>query len=282
MTGKPKTADVGEVRGSKPHRSWQQFSLRTLLLAMLVLSVCFALFAWRLQRARRQAAAVATIRKLGGSITYDYQNVVVLANSPPPQSTVPTWLLKSLGEDFFHEVVAVLIASRSPKSQAEIDACWRGVAQLSKLDSLQAHGRWVDGRTTTEAVRHHTMLRSLSLRDSNLRCADLEPLMQLSDLQFLDLSGNPIADDVADYVSIFPKLTNLGLAQSKIGDAAMATLAENSNLAVISLNFTGVSDRGLENLAELQSLEVVMVKGTKVTPEGIKRFQQVRPGVSVH
>jgi len=66
MTAESTTADVCAARETRPRRSWRQFSLRTLLLLMLVLSVCFALFAFRLQRARRQAAAVATIRKLGG------------------------------------------------------------------------------------------------------------------------------------------------------------------------------------------------------------------------
>jgi hypothetical protein len=73
MTAEPTTTDVRQEPANKPRRSWRQFSLRTLLLAMLVLSVCFALFAWRLQRARRQAAAVATIRKLGGTADYDFR-----------------------------------------------------------------------------------------------------------------------------------------------------------------------------------------------------------------
>src|SRR5262245_8618466 len=109
----PSTRDSGR---------WRQFSLRTLLLAMLVLSLCLALFAWRLQRARRQAAAVATIRKLGGAVSYDYQRIDPTKSNYDLQaeSPIPEWLLKPLGEDFFHEVTGSEMNRRPPESAEEV------------------------------------------------------------------------------------------------------------------------------------------------------------------
>jgi hypothetical protein len=49
-------------------RRWLQFRLRTLLIAVLVLSLPLSWFAVRRERARRQRA---TIESLGGRVSYD-------------------------------------------------------------------------------------------------------------------------------------------------------------------------------------------------------------------
>ena len=158
MTAEPTTADVCAARETRPRRSWRQFSLRTLLLLMLVLSVCFALFAFRLQRARRQAAAVATIRKLRGTADYDFQYKLVedrLESVSRPESSVPEWLLKWLGPDFFHEVVMIRNPTADARSPDEVRRFWTAVAQLDKAVELWAWRTWIQGTTTTEALRHH-------------------------------------------------------------------------------------------------------------------------------
>ncbi len=78
---------------------------------MVLVSVLLGLLAVRLQRARRQAAAVATIRKYGGHVVYDYSfpddNPRFSIVQSRAKSSVPSWLLNHLGEDFFHTVVGV-------------------------------------------------------------------------------------------------------------------------------------------------------------------------------
>ena len=51
---------------SKPRRRWLQFSLRTMLVLMLVLGVAFGWFAYKVEQARAQREAVEAIEKLGG------------------------------------------------------------------------------------------------------------------------------------------------------------------------------------------------------------------------
>jgi hypothetical protein len=61
---------------AKPKRRWLQFSLRTMLLAMFVLSCLLGGFGWRWQRAKQQEVAVATLRALGGDVVrYDFSRV---------------------------------------------------------------------------------------------------------------------------------------------------------------------------------------------------------------
>lgn len=277
MTAEPIAADVREVRPPMSRPRWRQFSLRTLLLAMFVLSVCFALFAWRLQRARRQAAAVATIRKLGGNITYDYQRDPVTGRwRKQPKSAVPTWLLKSLGVDFFHDVILSTMNSRQPESAAEVQAYWSAINQLRRIDLLQADDKWVDGRTTTDALRHHRHLRELWLMYGNLRGSDLEPLSALENLETLYVNHNPIGDDGANRLASFPKLKNLTLSKTQIGDACLAKLATNSNLEVLRLGSTKVSDRGVAHLTALTKLKTLGLADTRITDESLRELAKLK------
>ena len=56
-----------------PKRRFLRFSLRALLLFVVVLSVPLGWFAWEMQRARRQRVAVDRIWELGGEVFYDYK-----------------------------------------------------------------------------------------------------------------------------------------------------------------------------------------------------------------
>ena len=52
---------------------WFQYSLRTLLLVVLLASIGMSWVAVRVQGARRQKAAVEAIKKLGGWVIYDWE-----------------------------------------------------------------------------------------------------------------------------------------------------------------------------------------------------------------
>ena len=79
------------------------------MVAIVGLSILFALFAIRLQRARRQAAAVKTIQTNGWSVAYDYwyeADQTLIEKPGGHQSPVPWPLVALLGRDFFHDVAA--------------------------------------------------------------------------------------------------------------------------------------------------------------------------------
>ena len=53
---------------TKPKRRWLRFSLRTLLIFMLV--VCVAV-GWKFERVRKQRVAVAWVQEMGGTVYYE-------------------------------------------------------------------------------------------------------------------------------------------------------------------------------------------------------------------
>lgn len=79
-----------------PRRTYLQFSLQTLLILMLVLA---GLLAWKVNRAKKQQAAVAWVCEIGGSVLYDYEvdeNGTAYDNPQPP---APAWLIDQVGID---------------------------------------------------------------------------------------------------------------------------------------------------------------------------------------
>jgi hypothetical protein len=85
-------------------RRFLRFSLRALLVFVVLASVGMAWVAAKMQQARQQREVVESIKKLGGGVRYDYHDGVCDPKEHPP---VPAWLLAVFGDDFFAKVVGV-------------------------------------------------------------------------------------------------------------------------------------------------------------------------------
>ena len=59
-----------------PKRRWLQFSLRTLLVVMLIVAIGCGVLAIRLEKARRQREAVVALRALGRRVLVVYDEHV--------------------------------------------------------------------------------------------------------------------------------------------------------------------------------------------------------------
>ncbi len=80
----------------KPTRRWFQFSLRTLLLFVLLVSLSLSWFAVKRQQATRQEKAVEAIRKAGGNVAYDYYNLFRTRRFGNHWPGRPAWLREFL------------------------------------------------------------------------------------------------------------------------------------------------------------------------------------------
>jgi hypothetical protein len=95
-----------------------QFGLRTLFALMTLVAVCLGVFAARMDRAKKQAAAVGRVQALaGGVVCYALpdgnDNITYAAQVDHsragcfPRAWPPAWLERKLGIDFFANVIAV-------------------------------------------------------------------------------------------------------------------------------------------------------------------------------
>jgi hypothetical protein len=176
MASSPPEAPARKLR-------WFQFSLRSLLLLVLLVSLGMSWVAVKIERGRQQKEAVEEIEKLGGLVAYDYQQVY---RSVGPSG--PVWLRNWLGKDLFATVVEVRFTSASG-TDAELEHL-KGMTQLQKLD--------LHGTQVTDAGLEHlegmTKLQALWLHETKVSDAGLEYLKGMTQLQVLTLSGTKVTD----------------------------------------------------------------------------------------
>ena len=172
----------------EPRRRWFQYSLRTLLLLFFVANVILAWFTVRMHNANRQHRAVAAISNLGGVVTFDDDpDDLTMAT---PKSSVPGWLRRLLGDDFFHCVTGATVFN---------DASMAAVGDLPNLRRLN-----FVGTPGTDAglvyVERLAQLERLNVSDTQITDSGLTHLQGLAQLRELCLRGTGVSAAAVDAV----------------------------------------------------------------------------------
>lgn len=158
-----------------PRRRWFQFSLKALLVAVVVLSLPLSWFAARLHRARDQRKAIQALIRIEGCVAYDTDDAGF------PARLTPSWLRALLGRDFFDQVIVVgLVGPQVTDSEL------RHLVRLRSLKSLLV----IDTEVTDDGLEHLrglTSVQDLSLFNTPITDAGLEHLKPLVNLRHLDL-----------------------------------------------------------------------------------------------
>ena len=158
----------------RPGLRWFQYSLRTLLLAMLLASIAMSWVAVKVQRGREQKEAVKAIKSLGGEVHYDYE-----FDASGGEPIAPAWLRSILGEDCFAIVVSVSFPSWSVP-----DAALDHPEHLSGLQTLGLYRTHVTD-AALERLKGLTHLEELNLAGTQVTSAGLENLKGLTRLHTL-------------------------------------------------------------------------------------------------
>ena len=138
-------------------RRWFQFRPRTLLIGVALAGCGLGWLGVKLRAARRQAADVAAILKLGGSVEYDYDNDAQGNRVPNPLPPGPAWLRSVLGDDFFRDVTGIELVDT-----LAADADLQHVRKLAKLKWLSLDGTPITN-AGLECLSGLTRLEQLSL-----------------------------------------------------------------------------------------------------------------------
>ncbi len=234
--------------GTPPTRRWYQYSLGSLLLVTLSVSLGMSWVAVKKEKARRQKAAVEAILRLGSYAGYDYQ---VDASGEPIQSArrpAATWWRDLLGDDFFDRVVFVEVLS---------DAALEHVAQLPDTESL----RLGCSRKVTDAGLVH--------------------LRGLSKLRKLWFGVTRVTDAGLAHLSSLHQLESLEMEFLETSDAGLEHLQGLTHLQKLTLNGSQVTDAGLEHLKNLRELQYLELGGPELTEAGAKKLQQALPNCKI-
>lgn len=263
----------GQLEKRPVRRRWYQFSLRTLIVAMVVASVLLGLFASRLQRARRQAAAVAVIRD-HGSVEYDYayrrdgEMKLRLQNG---KSNVPHWLLDRLGEDFFHDVVLVLARQQSLRSPTESDKFGQSISQLPTLEELYVDA-YRDDEIDLSPLQGMRRLEHVSISGGRLNNASLDAIKPLPALRNLELDGVRLEKPRLASLKRIRPLSELALRRIDLDLGDLSSVAACRNLQNLEIDGILVAGRDIDALAQLHQLKTLRLLRAQLTDRSLARL----------
>jgi len=253
------------VEVTKPKRRWLRFSLRTLMVLVLAISMPLAWLGMKVRRANEQRSAVEAIRAVGGYVEYDHEYKLCyfheqmsgpsipfgLSEDPPPPG--PVWLRRLFGDGLFAEVVYV-------EGSDDADRIVSHVEQLPYLRHLLVGVASQDCPVTDASlvqVKGLTRLKTLRLFHTRVTDAGLVHLRGLSQLESLELCG------------------------TKVTDAGLVHVQGLPRLQMLDLRSTQVTDTGLGYVRGLPQLKAVILGDTRVTDVGIRRLKQALPNVQI-
>lgn len=141
----------------------------------------------------------------------------------------------------------------------------------SALEGIELHDTAVTdaGLVHLQQLRH---LRTIRL-GQHIKGPGLVHLKPLRLVETVNLSGaKDLADEALKHLSELPRLSELCLDHTHIGDAGIKHIASMTSLQKLLLNSTAVSDDGLVHLAGLTRLQTLDLGKTLVTGTGLRQL----------
>jgi internalin A len=272
----------------KPRRF--QYSLRTLLLFVLVCALACSWLGVKLKRARDQRDAVGAILNWRGEVYYDYETDAsgnqISGKSPPEQ----TWFNKFLGTDF-RCVTGVTVENDKQMAYLEAlpdirsltivgDVTDDGLAHASGLSQLRRLRIYSYKITDGGLVHLANMpyLQSLQIDRGKVTPAGLVHLQNSTQLEELGLSipyrqDNAAVDSGLKYISKFTKLRHIPFVMQT--DAQLEQIAAMTQLKYLWLRGKGITDAGLAHIAKFNQLVQLNIEETEVTDAGLEYLKEL-------
>jgi hypothetical protein len=266
-----------------------RISLRTLLVVMAVLCVAFAYLAMQWRSAKRQEAAAAAVRSVGGAWGFDYslKNYGPDSSSPKQATWVPEWLRERLGRHFFETVRQVSFGNPhlDPKRPKTPDDALELLQQFPGLRQFELLRSDITDRAL-EQLEHCPEMHYLSFWDNKYITPEtMKTVKKLRRLHTLYSDGTLNSEEGIAHLKELPQLRELLIGdfreESTITNAALKHIGEMKSLHLLSIYSASVTDEGLVHLENLPQLKELTLSKTKVTPEGVQRLQRALPNCRI-
>ncbi len=195
----------------KPRRRrWRRFSLRTLFVVFTVVSIWLGT---TITKAKRQAAAVAWVRSVGGYVHYDYHLGADGDYDFGRKSALPTWLVQFTGEDWWHRVIVVSI---NEPLNADTDC-----SQLGAFNDLKV----------------------LSLSNSWIREEQIDHVGSLEELEWFEANDAQISNRLLARLAKSTRLAECHLERTNVTDEGLQVLCDSDSLRTLYRSqFLGIGD----------------------------------------
>ena len=209
-----------------------QFSIRSLLVLVVVVALPCSWFAVEMRAATRQKDVVMAIQRAGGAVFYEHQfdssgnqipvggviwdnpvdengNPIPGGEAPGAESPAPTWLRRLLGDDFFRAAIEVSVANEEGLTHVRLLA---GIKRLR----IDAYSRYT-------LQRFAPVPDSIPLTNSGLRF--LDDLPELQEVAIIQANGH-ITEAGLRHLGGLKQLRKLKLLGVGISDEGVTTLQQ--------------------------------------------------------
>jgi hypothetical protein len=197
-----------------------RFGLKTVFIAVAVLSVCLAHF---VIRARDIHFLRTHIRALGGAVTFThevdaYGNILPTARHPLPQV-----IRELIGDDFGVSPFAIECDSEQVAGH-DLDflkEC-RCAGEIKRISLSNTHV----GDDAVDSLASARNLRWLEVANTIITNEGVRRMVRMQKLEFLDLTGTQIDDSAVDYFSQFQSLRFLIIGNTAFTSVGVTRLRE--------------------------------------------------------
>ena len=264
-----------------------QFSVRSLMVLVVVVALPCSWLAVEMKKAREQMEAVNVFVTSGHYAvfyddTIDEERTSVLTGVPAGGRST-----ELLDECFFHTTTSIVYFRRGGHKSKANQGTERAAARTMLLafknlpDLLVLDCGMPLDDSDLEHIAVLTKLRRLTFAGQKVTDTGLKHLKGLTQLQRLDLGLSMVTNaGLAEIVGL-KQLKELRLFGTPVTDAGLEHLKGLTQLRRLDLNATQVTDAGLANLKGLADLLWLDVTGTKVTTGGIAKLQQALPNCKI-
>lgn len=295
----------------KTAKRWLRFSLRTLLVLIIICSLGFGWLNMKIRRAHIERSVAEALEARGADVrTRDY--------------VLPKWLRSWLDNktQFVEEIAAhgynfdrvmheksdavrnienLLGQNRRHSNDQNVrerlleeldrarraeqklldtlqqtDDVLRYAGQLKRLRSLSLSKTNFNSQSLSE-ISNASKLDLLNLENTQVSDAGIEHLSDLNALTWLNLSGTNVTDSGMRHLSNLRELTHLLLSDTEVTDAGLAHIDNLTNMTMLDISNTkGATDNGLVHLRKMVGMDVLDLWNTDVGDSGLANLQRMK------
>lgn len=263
-----------------PKRHWLRFSVRGLLLLVLLVSIPLGLIGRDLIRSKSEEYLVNDIQIADGYVRYDYVYQVM----PPPGTMGLTiakfdehepkghWLIRKIFAKNIYSYVTYVSLRWSPDPNTILPR----IDTLSRLENLTIPSGPLSDESIDGILRLRH-LKELELVDTQIMPEQMRRLAAIDTLETLRVSQRAATDAVLCEVEHFHSLKEIFVEDATITDRALQAFGKLNRLNCIGIdNAQGVTDKGLKYLVNLLNLETLFADDTGITDQAVPTITQMK------
>lgn len=246
-----------------------RFSIRTLLLFILLFALIVAGLKWHVQvqiaAVEREKQAVNAIQAAGGVFQFADE-------AKPILSKTPIWLRKYFTTETYSPARVVHFNRHESKESVD-DTLLQLKEHLEALTEPEQINLTNSNLTDRGLKQLAGMqrLREITMARTQITDAGLAHLASLTELEFLELEGTRITGTGLFHLRNLKKMKGLELNEIPLTDHDLSNLREMTNLDYLSLSQTSVTDVGMEYLMNFKKLKHLSLRNNSISNEAVSK-----------